>query len=304
MAERNVKIATIVQSIKSKSWLLCDSIWRKPSDILFNTYKTFHLKNVSPDEVCDHLSKLKRKKATGNDDLPSALLKDSKHSIKHPLCHIINLSISTGIISTAWKNAKIIPVYKSGTRSTFDNYRPISILPILSKILEKIVHNQLYSYLEENELLYSRQFGFRKDMSTEQAVTILLDDIRSHVDKGDIVGACFIDLTKAFDTISHSKLLPKYGIHDRELDWFTDYLFCRTANVKFDQCESESFDICSGVPQGSILGPLLFLLIFNDLGDVIKYSKLIKYADDTVLYCNSKNVEDITTKMNADLDAV
>ena len=161
--------------------------------------------------------------------------------------------------------------------------------------------------MEENKLLYCYEFGFRSKMSTEQAATLFLDDIRSKVDNGNMVGSCFIDLSKAFDTISHSKLLakfPMYGIHDRELDWFTDYLFNRKAIIQFGQAKSDNYALCSGVQQGSILGPLLFLLIFNDLTDSITHSKVIKYADDTVLYVHGKNVKEISKRLSEDLNAL
>ena len=296
--------SNIVYSIKSKAMPFTDFIWSKPSEMICKTYKTFRFKKVTPTEVCGYLRKLQRKKATGCDGLPASFLKDSKDSIKNPLCHIINLSIVNGIVPTEWKTARIVPIHKSGSRTLFDNYRPISILPTISKIIEKIVHKQLVTFLEENKLIYRHQFGFRSHMSTEQAATLFLDSIRLNVDKGNLVGACFIDLSKAFDTISHSKLLaklPKYGIHDRELDWFTDYLFGRKAIVQFDQTQSDDFVMCSGVPQGSILGPLLFLIIFNDLTDVIKHSKVIKYADDTVLYVSAKSATEISNKLTDDL---
>eukprot|EP00794_Sanderia_malayensis_P006706 gene6706-7468_t len=130
------------------------------------------------------------------------------------------------------------------------------------------------------------------------------DEIRSNVDKGKLTGACFIDLSKAFDTISRANLLnklPKYDIHHIELEWFSDYLFNRNEIVKFEQEYSENFSLLSGVPQGSILGPLLFLIILNDLTDVIENSKVIKYADDTVLYVSGKTATDITEELNRDL---
>ena len=138
----------------------------------------------------------------------------------------------------------------------------------MSKITERIIHKQLMNFLEENNLLYSHQFRFRKGMSTEQAVTLLLDNIRSKVDKGRLVGACVIDLSKAFDTITHTKLLsklPKYGIHNLDLEWFTDYRFNCNAIIQYGQEQSEKFSLSQGVPQGSILGlfySLSFLTIF------------------------------------------
>lgn len=299
--------SSITRTLKSKAMPMKDFIWSKPTILDPRTYKTFRFKQVSPADVCGLLKKLQRKKATGCDDLPSTFLKDSRNVIKSPLSHIINLSMKSGVVPTEWKTARIVPIYKSGPRAAFDNYRPISILPIISKVIEKIVHKQLIVFLEENKLLNKHQFGFRNKMSTEHAVTIFIDSIRKKVDQGNLVGACFIDLSKAFDTISHSKLLtklPSYGIYDRELDWFTDYLFGRKAMVQYNQTISDPFPITSGVPQGSILGPLLFLLIFNDLTDVVKHSEVVKYADDTVLYVHAKTGKEAAKLLTEDLSAI
>ena len=250
---------------------------------------------------------IKRSKATGLDDLPPGLLKDSAEMIAAPLTHLINLSLSTNIFPADWENAKIIPIHKSGTYSNLDNYRPISILPVLSKIIEKIVHRQLISFLDRNSLLSQFQFGFRRGLSTELAATLLLDNIRREVDSGKLVGAVFIDLSKAFDTISHAMLLGKlsrYGISDGELEWFKDYLFSRKAVVSYNNCLSDQHEIYSGVPQGSILDPLLFLLFFNDITDVVKYSKVIKYADDTVLYVADKQTQSIRAKLDEDMELI
>jgi len=213
-----------------------------------------------------------------------------------PLSHVINLSLDTGQFPQEWKAAKIIPLHKSGSTTIFDNYRPISVLPIVSKVIEKIVHKQLMNFLDENKLLSTRQFGFRAKMSTELAATLLLDDIRKNVDKGQLVGAVFVDLSKAFDTISHSKLLtklPSYGIDGKERTWFEDYLFNRSAQVSYNDVLSEAQQLKSGVPQGSILGPLLFVLFFNDITDIID-TNIVKYADDTVIYWADKDVTNLS----------
>ena len=159
-------------------------------------------------------------------------------------------------------------------------------------------------FLNEDKLLLQNQFGFRPKMSTELATVKFIDEIRTSVDKGNLVGAVFIDLTKAFDTISHSKLLsklPQYGINGTELDWFKDYLFRRAACVSYNNHISQKCYLRSGVPQGSILGPLLFLISFNDIVDVIEQSRIVKYADDVVLYVEDKNMESIKSKLTNDL---
>ena len=158
-----------------------------------------------------------------------------------------------GTIPNEWKLAKVIPIFKYGDRTDPDNYRPISILPILSKILEQDVHSQLLDHLEKHHPPKNCQYGYRKDRSTELASTLLLDDIRKSVDCGELVGAGFIDLSKEFDTTGHEILLsklPSYGIRNTELTWFTDYLFSRKQLVNFDKCSLKKESVLCGVPQG------------------------------------------------------
>ena len=164
---------------------------------------------------------------------------------------------------------KIIPIYKSGEKSEMDKYRPISVLPVSSKVIERVVHIQLYDYLCKSHLLTDSQFEFRRGSSTEHAVTFLTDSIRMKIDKGYLTGAVFIDLRKAFDTIDHERLLsklPAYGIIGRELRWLESYLFNRKHLVVFDRIRSDVKSVVSGVHQDSMLGPILFSLQINDIG--------------------------------------
>ena len=286
--------SNVVNDLKSKVCSLSSLCWRLPVTIKPKTHKVFKFHQVSKSTIEKHLLRLKKSKSTGLDGLPPALLKDSASALCHPLCYIINLTLSSGIIPSIWKTAKITPVHKSGPVDNPDNYRPISILPALSKIMEKVVYDQLMDYLESNSLLSSYQFGFRAKRSTKLATTLFVDDIRFYLDSGNLVGAVFIDLKKAFDTIGHSVLLSKlsaFGIFDIEHKWFTDYLFDRKQLVNINNTFSESIAIKHGVPQGSILGPRLFITFFDDLADILQYSKIVKYADDTVIYYgdNRKN---------------
>ncbi len=220
------------------------------------------------------------KRATGIDDLPPNLLKDCATVIAKPLAHIINLSIKTSTVPALWKTAKVKPIFKSGDSNLVENFRPISILPILSKILEKAVHRQFYNFLEINKLLNDCQFGFRRNRSTKLAATVFCDKIRKEMDNGKLIGCLY--LSKAFDTIGHGILwnkLPAYGVEGPELAWFTDYLFNRTQLIEMHNTRSRPSTITTGVPQGSILGPLMFIVFFNDLRESVMNSDIIKYAD-------------------------
>ena len=246
-------------------------------------------------------------KACGIDNLPSKLLKHSAPVISKPLSFLVNLSLKTGSFPQKWKTAKITPLHKSGDTTNTDNYRPISVLPTLSKILEREIHRQIMTYLETHSLLSRNQFGYRSKRSTQLATTLFLDNIRFEINKGKLVGALFIDLSKAFDTIGHSILLnklPASGIINKELMWFENYLFNRKHIVQYDETISEPQDIYCGVPQGSILGPLLFMLYFNDIEDVVLHSESIMFADDTVLYASGKNQHELEEKLSKDLHCI
>ena len=163
----------------------------------------------------------------------------------------------------------------------------------------------MLSHLESENLLTPSQYGFRPKRSTRLAATALFDNIRRDVDRGNLVGAIFIDLSKAFDTLSHSKLLtklPGYGIEDRELMWFTDYLFERKMTVSYEDLLSNKQSSFTGVPQGSILGLLLFLIYFNDVVDCILNANIIKYADDTMLFFSGKSLQIIEQNLSEDID--
>ena len=185
-----------------------------------------------------------------------------------------------------------------------ENYRPISVLTSFSKILELVVHEQVYEYLEVNHLLTPFQFGFRKNRSTQHAVSIFTDEIRRGMDNRKLTGAAFIDLSKAFDTVDHGCILSKlecYGIVDRELSWFESYLFDRKQYVVVNNGKSERNTVLCGVPQGSVLGPLLFIILMNDINSLMEKCKILLYADDTVIYSSHTDIHTIESNLNNDL---
>ena len=215
------------------------------------TNENFELTLVRPTVVYSLLRKLRVNKATGLDSIPARLLKDGAPAISECLTHIINLSFSSGVVPDDWKTSRVVPLFKSGNREEMDNYRPISIFPVISKIAEKVLYHQLFSYLNANTLLSSCQSGFRKDFSTETAVTFFVDEIRRNVDNGLLTGAVFIDLKKVFDKIDHHILpnkLQRYGICNRTLLWFSSYLLGRPQRVEVDKALSSPLDIASSVP--------------------------------------------------------
>ena len=297
----------VVNQLRDKCFTFQNFTWKKSNHPKRKTYNRFRFTAVSKIEIEKQLKSLKQNKATGLDNLPPKLLKQCAAYISTPLTYIVNLSLTTSAVPALWKMAKVVPVHKSGSTNIPDNYRPISILPTLSKVLERVVHTQLKDFLESNDLINDDQFGYRQRRSTELASTLLLDNIRKEVDKGNLVGAVFIDLRKAFDTISYSVLinkLPSFGVMNDELEWMIDYLFNRNQKVELNKQESDVFKLLTGVPQGSILGPLLFIMFFDDFQDCIKNCNVIKYADDTVIYFAGKTVEDIEFKLNEDLTLI
>ena len=215
-----------------------------------------------------------------------SIIKESICSISDPLTHIFNLSITSGIVPTEPKTARVIPLFKTDDKSLISNYRPISVLPSFSKILEKVVYNRLISYLNTYKILSDNQFGFLKHHSTEYALALLHDKISSSIDKRESTAGLFIDLSKSFDTVDHQILLNKlyhYGIHGIAFNWFSSYLSDRQQYVRYNGVNSSRRCIKCGVPQGSILGPLLFLVYIN-MCNMSKISDLILFADDTNVF--------------------
>ena len=195
---------------------------------------------------------------------------------------------------------KIIPIYKAKDKKDISNYRPISLLPIISKILEKVVHKNLYTFLEKNKVLYASQYGFRKNRSTVNAITELVCHITNAFENKQNTLSVFLDLSKAFDTIDHNILLHKlefYGVRGLALNWFQSYLTDRKQYVLYNNVQSQTLGITCGVPQGSVLGPLLFLIYVNDIANYLTHSKLISFADDTTVFLSSKCINDLNTKI-------
>ncbi|PFX15504.1 putative RNA-directed DNA polymerase from transposon BS [Stylophora pistillata] len=267
----------------------------------------FNLRKITVTEVRKALKDLKQKKATGVDGIPSRLLKDGSDALAYPLSLIFNLTIQQNVIPAEWKKAKVTPLHKSGSKDDPRNYRPISVLPVVSKVLERLIHKQLASFFDDHNLLCKLQSGFRRMHSTETAVTYFADEILLNMDKGLVTGSVFIDLAKAFDTVDHDILLRKleyYGICEESLLWFKDYFTGRKQFVQIDSHSSEELAITSGVPQGSILGPLLFIVYINDLPRCVKHCSVNMYADDTVLYLAGPTVDNLTFYFNQDLQCL
>ena len=256
----------------------------------------FHFHEIEDSDISKIMSSISSNKSTGVDGIPIRFLKMCHNTVCTILKHIVNQSLKTRVVPEGWKIACLTPLYKEGDRDQPGNYRPVSILPAASKILEKVVHKQVSEYLERYKVLSEAQFGFRKNHSTATCVINFINDIYINMDEGRLTGVVFLDLKKAFDTVDHSILLRKltmYGLSNEAVEWFASYLRGRMQYTKVNGKLSGKREIRCGVPQGSILGPMLFLVYVNDLSRYLGECKTSLYADDTTVYCSSHSYVDI-----------
>ena len=275
-----------------------------PSSFLTNHISnSIFLSPVTEDEIAKILNALK-KSSPGWDGLSAHIIIKCYTSFLNPLTHICNLSIQKGVFPSELKIAKVIPLYKGGDDAYLVNYRPVSVLPVFSKLYEKLMYERLVTFFDEMKILYSYQFGFRKHHSTGMALMILVDRISKALQEGEYVLGVFIDFSKAFDTVNHKILLNKlwhYGIRGVAHKWMTSYLYNRKQFVCYDGVNSPYDNITCGVPQGSILGPLLFLIYVNDMASVSDKLFTLLFADDTNTFLSGKDINALIRTMNEEL---
>ena len=265
------------------------------------------LENFTVDEVLKVVRDINVSKSSGLDSISSFIIKEAFGILLPQITYMMNLSVKTSIFPKAWKKALVIPIPKSGNLTQVQNYRPISLLPLPGKILEKLVHKQLENYIETNSLLVDTQHGFRKKHSTIHSVEQLTNYIEKKMNRGMTTLATFVDFRKAFDCVQHPVLLKKLsslGINNSTIRWFTSYLTDRKQRVLANNVYSSYQTVTQGVPQGSVLGPLFYILYANDISDTIINCKVAMYADDTVLYTADSNFEDSMRKMRSDVQAL
>ena len=275
---------------------------------LFTSLGFTRFPRVSENDVLHLLRGLNPSKASGLDGIGASFLKLGAPAISSSLSSLFNNSLSTGVFPEDWKCAKVSPVYKSGPRSDPANYRPVSLLPIISKVLEEFVFRNLSCYFEDNALLPDCQFGFRRNRSTQDAASILACDLAKSKGNGSWSGSVFLDVRKAFDTVDHDLLLRKLslkGVNGIALKWLTSYLSNRLQVVQVAGCSSRKCTIRRGVPQGSKLGPLLFNFFTGGLPDCISNrSSIILYADDACIYSSQNSEAEVLSVLQSEVDSV
>ena len=254
---------------------------------------------ISREGVLKLLLNINEHKATGPDGIPGRLLKTCALEILDSYVLLFETSLKQGKVPTNWRHASIVPLFKKGDKSKVENYRPVSLTSITCKLLEHIIHSNIMRHLDKNKILTNQQHGFRKNRSCETQLITTLNDFNNSINARGQTDAILLDFSKAFDKVDHLGLISKmssYGISANILEWSRSFLLGRIQKVTVEGIESDPSPVLSGVPQGTVLGPLYFLIYINDINNNLSPdTKLRLFADDSLLYREIKSIDDCET---------
>ena len=261
--------------------------------------------SITEAKLIEILSRLKVDKSPGPDKIHNRVLYEIRYEIVGVLTYMLDFSLNTGQVPKRWKEAEVIPIFKKGARSDPNNYRPVSLTATCCKIMETVIRDSLLSYLENNNLISDNQHGFRPNRSCVTQLLEVIHDWSQALDKASCVDVIYLDYSKAFDSVPHERLLAKlgsYGIDLKVQRWIRNFLLDRTQRVVVNGIQSQAAQVTSGVPQGSVLGPILFLMFINDISDGVR-NTLKLFADDSKIYKTIKSHQD-ALELENDLDCL
>lgn len=265
-----------------------------------NVENSMYIEYSTEEEIYNILKNLNARKSPGADGIRACDLKNNAVRLTPVITALINSSLSEATIPTLLKTSLVRPIYKSGVKSDHNNYRPISILPVIEKVLEEIVVRRLNEFLRKYNILHKSQYGFQKGKNINQLLGLFANEVNKNLAENKCCLALFIDFSKAFDTLPHNKIietLERNGVRGQCIEWFKSYLECRTFKVKIENSVSESKPSRYGVPQGSKLGPILYIIYANDLIKTLKNSTTYAYADDTAIVVAHESIERASVTM-------